>query len=573
MGAGAAIRGIQSKGIMVNAKHYIACDQDTQRSGVSANVDERTRMEMYAPAFHGATAAGAASVMCSYNKINNVHSCENAQTLNVELKGYTGFDGFVLSDWNAAHSTVASAQNGLDMEMPKGKYFGDTLLEAVANFSVTQDVVDDKVRRILLQMFKFGLFESGNGTCNDDIAAEAQERYLRNVTSPELNGLARELAAAGTVLLQNERETLPLDATSLSSLAVFGASADGPPVSSVCAEGGTAPCVEMNPHVDRYPRGVLSQGGGSGGVAAPYVVTPVEGLRARAGGMKVAWHNVSAEAAPTLATAADAAVVVVGTVSGEGMDRENLSLCEADNALIQAVIEAQPRTVVVVVTPGAVLLPWAKAAGAIVAMFMPGQEVGNALADIIFGDVNPSGRLPLTLPNKENETLTPAQWPGVAIDKQGKDLQANYSEKLEVGYRWYNAHSVVPAFPFGHGLSYTDFSYSGLTVDNRTVSFQVTNIGDLAGAEVAQLYLDFPAAAGEPPRQLKGFRKLRLKAGKARDVAFKLTDRDLSIWDTELHHWSLVHGDFALYVGASSADIRLTAKVTVGTHDMKVLVV
>merc|ERR1712137_243411 len=208
--------------------------------------------------------------------------------------------------------------------------------------------------------------------------------------------------------------------------------------------------------------------------------------------------------------------------------------------------------------PGAMILPWSSDVGALAVMFMGGQEVGNAVADVLFGDVNPSGRLPISFPNKENETITTVeQWPGVE-DDDGV-LQSNFSEKLEVGYRWYNAHDVKPAYSYGHGLSYTTFEYSDITVDGRAVSFVVKNDGKRDGAEVPQLYLDFPESAEEPPRQLKGFKKILLEAGKKETVTFELSDRDLSIWDVDHHKWSLVHGKYSIYVGASSADIRLTA--------------
>eukprot|EP00937_MAST-01D_sp_MAST-1D-sp2_P003286 g3286.t1 len=586
--AAAAVRGIQEDaGVLATAKHYVACDQDTRRSDVSANVDERTRMEMYAPAFFSAVQAGCASVMCAYNKINNVHACENNQTLNVELKGYGGFEGFVVSDWNAAHDTLGSVRGGMDLEMPQGKYFADdVLLALVANGSVPLAALQEKARRILQPMLALGLFERQNGSCTAADVAASSAAVNSNATSPAHAAAARAVAAAGIVLLRNENGTLPLDAAPSTAartaarngrplvrkIALFGASCDGPPVSSVCAQDSTVPCVQMDPHNDPYPRGVISQGGGSGGVAGVWVRTPAAAIAARAGaGVDVTWHNVSAEGlqrgdAARLAAGADAAVVVVGTVSGEGMDRHNLSLSAADNALVAQVAAVQPRTTAVVIAPGAVLLPWADAVGAALLAFMPGQAVGDALADVLFGAVNPSGKLPLSLPNVENETLkTPEQWPGVAYDTAGQDLQANYSEKLEVGYRWYDAHGIEPAFPFGHGLTYTTFAYSNLECNRTAVSFDVANSGARAGFAVPQLYLGFPAAAGEPPRQLKRFDKLAFRAGASQHITLPLDDRALSVWDAMQHRWAVQPGVFGCFVGESSRDVRLSGSFEVAS--------
>ena len=218
---------------------------------------------------------------------------------------------------------------------------------------------------------------------------------------------------------------------------------------------------------------------------------------------------------------------------------------------------AQPNTVVVGVAPGPVLMPWAHSAAAVALAFMPGLEYGHAIADVLYGDVNPSGRLSLTMPNKWNEIgFTPANWPGV-------NGAANYSERLEVGYRWYDSHKVEPAFPFGHGLSFTTFEYSELKVAGRDVSLTVANTGKVVGAEVVQLYVQFPAAAGEPPQQLRAFDKVTIRAGESAPVSFTLTDADLSIWDVDAKAWSLVKGVFGVAVGASSRDLRVKGSLTV----------
>jgi len=230
----------------------------------------------------------------------------------------------------------------------------------------------------------------------------------------------------------------------------------------------------------------------------------------------------------------------------------SLGLGVQDTLIEKVAKVAGSKTVVVAVTPGALLTPWRESVSAILTPFMPGQEYGNAITDVLFGGVNPGGKLPITFPTKENETeLAPAQWPG----ENGISV---YSEKLEVGYRWYDVHGVAPAYPFGHGLSYTHFEYSELVISGRTVSCKVSNAGSMDGSEAVQLYLSFPASAKEPPKQLKGLQKLRLLAGQSTTARFDLNDRSFSIWSIETHKWSVVAGQFGVMLGSSSRDIRLT---------------
>jgi beta-glucosidase len=265
-------------------------------------------------------------------------------------------------------------------------------------------------------------------------------------------------------------------------------------------------------------------------------------------------------AAAAVASAADVAIVFVSTTSSEGSDRSSLSFGADQNAMVDAVAKARPAggTVVVMVNPGAVLTPWAGSVSAAITMFMPGLEMGNALADVLYGDVNPSGRLPLTFPSVENEVnFTKSQWPGLPVPT---GLERHYTEKLEVGYRWYDANGVSPKFAFGHGLSYTAFEYSGLSVSSSSlqVTFTVKNAGTAPGAEVAQMYVGYPSSAGEPPQVLRGFLKTgTLAVGSSQTITFTLSSGDLSTWDATQHGWSPVQGTFQVYVGASSRDIRL----------------
>lgn len=510
------VRGIQSQNVIANAKHYVLNNQETNRGSVSDNADERTRFEIYYQPFWGASDAGVGSMMCSYNKIYFTWSCENNETLATDLKERMGFKGFVMSDWGATHST--SIVQGLDIEMPGADFMGAKLLQQVQAGRIPESYVDEAVLRILTPMFAVGVFDTPNPNVRSN-----------NVTSEAHNDLARRLSAASTVLLQNNG-VLPL-ATS-ARIAVLGWAGSN----------------------------AYTHGGGSGTVSPARVITPLQGIATRVDSAAQITFNDGSNitAAAEAAAAAEVAVVFVGCNSGEGSDRSTLGLDGNGNALIAAVARAQPKTVVVVATPGAVLTPWAASVAAVLTNFMPGQEVGSAIADVLFGQVNPSGRLPLTFPVGENdEQFTDLQYPGLP---PSNPVYANYTEGLFFGYRWYDAHNVAPAFPFGHGLSYTTFAYDSLVVSGQAVSFSVRNSGRVPGAEVAQLYIGFPASAGEPPKVLRGFRKVFLGVNEQQTITFVLRDRDLSIWDAGVHAWQQIHGTFGVFVGASSRDIRLSGQ-------------
>eukprot|EP00413_Alexandrium_margalefii_P039480 CAMPEP_0204586102 /NCGR_PEP_ID=MMETSP0661-20131031/47296_1 /ASSEMBLY_ACC=CAM_ASM_000606 /TAXON_ID=109239 /ORGANISM="Alexandrium margalefi, Strain AMGDE01CS-322" /LENGTH=628 /DNA_ID=CAMNT_0051595715 /DNA_START=27 /DNA_END=1913 /DNA_ORIENTATION=- len=537
--AKASVQGIQSQKVVANAKHWALNSQETARQSVSEGADERTRFEIYYPPFAGAIEAGVGSFMCSYNKINGAWSCENPETLG-ELKKTMGFTGYVMSDWGATHSP--SLAQGLDMEMPAADFLNAEFLKpALAAGTVTQSALDDTLVRIFRPMFEVGVMDEPTSVWD-------WKKLGNNVTSEASVAAARRLSALSTVLLKNDGGVLPLPRGKRLALLGFAA--------------GNA----------------VVHGGGSGSVVASYVAHPLEGISAVAGAEVEFNDGQDIAAAASLAASADYAVVFVGTLSSEGSDRVSLSLddgCDKDaqgqcggnahsqNALIEAVAKANSKTIVVASVPGAVLMPWADSVPAILTNFMPGQQAGHAIADVLFGKVNPSARLPLTFPRAENETqLSPQQWPGVP--NPSNPAFNFYTERLLVGYRFYDAHGLQPRFAFGHGLSYTSFAYSGLKVSTSTVSFTVKNVGTVPGSEVAQLYLGFPEAAGEPPLQLKGFKKTRaLGPGQEQEVELKLLPRDLSIWDAGAHAWSLVHGSFKVMVGASSRDIRLRGELTV----------
>jgi len=468
-------------------------------------------------------------------------------------------------------------------------HMGKPLAEMVANKEVSMEKVDDSALRILWPYFQVGLFDKPNTNTN-----------ANNVTSAEHNQLARALAAAGTVLLKNDG-ILPIG-KDVKTIAVIGDQAERPtvhgggsgsvqpyyvaaPLDSIsrrvgstnnCSGGGYEQDIDFHntdeqasakaSSVDeccklcaqRMPCNAYTFLGNTCWMKADAAGrTPKSG--ARSGFCKktgvVYASSADPAAAAKVAASADVALVFVATSSSEGRDRPNLGLGKEDDLIETVAKAAGKKTVVVAVTPGALLTPWRDDVAAIVTPLMPGQEYGNAIADVLFGDVNPAAKLPITFPKIENEMeFNQSQWPGT----HGISV---YSEKLNVGYRWYATHDVTPAFPFGHGLSYTTFTYGNLVVKSRTVTCTVKNAGKVDGYEVAQLYLKFPSTAGEPPKQLKGFQRLTIGAGKTATATFTLDDGSFSIWDAKTHQWSLVHGTFGVMVGSSSGDIRLSGSI------------
>ena len=536
-----AIKGIQDQNVVANAKHYIMNNQETNRVGVSENVDETTRYTMYYPPFAGAIKADVGSIMCSYNKINGVWSCENPETLGKDLKQVLGFKGYVMSDWGATHST--SIMQGLDVEMPGNGFMNKTAIEAgISAGTITKEAVDDSVFRILRPMFAVGVMDQPKGTWNSS-------NVKKNVTTQASVDLVRDLSAQSTVLLKNDGGILPLSKSS--SVALIGFASDN----------------------------AVVHGGGSGSVVPSYISTPLAAFRAA--GVSVTYNDgTDLKAAAAAASAADVAIVFVGTVSSEGGDRASLSLndgcggCPGNNNnqvnMVTSVLAANKKTVVVASVPGAILLPFSQDVPAILTNFMPGQQAGNAILDVLYGTVNPSARLPLTFPNMENETqLTPAQWPG--LPDPSNPQYANYTEKEYVGYRYYEAHGIkfTTGFPFGHGLSYTSFKYalksSHVEAEKVAIEVTVANDGKVAGAEVAQAYVIFPKSSGAIQTiQLKSFAKTKvLQPGESATVSLDI-DRDmLRIWDDKAHAWWPVAGEFQVKIGASSRDFRIEHSVTI----------
>jgi beta-glucosidase len=525
----AEVRAVQGLGLIAQAKHFTAYNQETLRGLPvdDAIVDERTLQEIYLPPFEAAvTEGGAGSVMCSYNYLNGAQACNDPYLLNQVLKGQWGFPGFVTTDWYAAFGGPAAANAGLDLQMPDDCFFGPALSTAIGAGRVPQSRLDDMVGRILRSMFVAGLFDRPASGAPD-----------ANVTTPEHAAVARDVAARGMVLLKNSNNVLPIDPTRTRSIAVIGSGGDA---------------------------GAITGGGGSSHVVAPYVVTPLAGIRERAGGVTVSYAD-GTNPVQTIqaARSADIAIVFASLMQGEFKDRPTIELFPTDTAMIELVSRVNPNTVVVLNTGSAVTMPWLGDVAGVLQAWYPGQEYGHALADVLFGDVDPSGKLPITFPKSlaQVPARTPLQYPGAG--------RVEYSEGLAVGYRWYDMERLTPLFPFGFGLSYTNFSVHDLSLGatttddgNVTIGADVTNTGDRAGAEVVQLYLEHPSGAGEPRRGLRGFSRVFLDPGQTAHVEFALDARALSVWDATSHRWRAGAGRYSVRVGSSSRDLPLHASFT-----------
>jgi beta-glucosidase len=531
----AEIKGIQSQGPIADANMYLTMNQENNRFKEDSIVDERTLREIYLPPFEAAIQEGhVGTVMCAYVKTNNIYSCENPQIQIDFLRKDLKFDGWIMSDWGATHSTVAAIKGGLDQQMPDDAFYGKALRAAVLDGQVSMGDIDEHVRNILVPMFRYGLFDksqSGN--------------WSANVRSSEHDVFSRMVAEQGTILLKNDDGLLPLSAKA--SIAVFGAAGS---------------------------KEAKIEGGGSSAVVAPYTVTPLEGIRKRAGaGSEVNYADGSdLAAAAKLARVAEIAVVFVHTDETEGDDRPDLKLPGTQDQLIETVAGVNKKTIVVLDTGGPVLMPWIDKVAAVLEAWYSGQEDGNAIAEVLYGDFNPSAKSPLTFPRSADSipTARQDQWPGV-------NGLSTYTEKLNVGYRWYDATDTKPLFPFGFGLSYTTFQLSNLvaspasidstfgqSVGKVQIRLEVKNTGSRAGAEVVQAYVAHPASNGEPPHQLCGFAKIQLKPGETKPATLTLSQRAFSMYDVPSHRWVTPEGVYEILVGTSSRDLPLHARIAIG---------
>jgi beta-glucosidase len=539
-----AIKGIQGQHVISTIKHYALNDQETARNTINVQLGEQAMRESDLLAFEIAIERGKpASVMCSYNKINGDWACENDYLMNQVLKRDWKYPGFVMSDWGGAHSAAKAVNAGLDQEsagevFDKEVYFDAPLRTALAKGEVKQSRIDDMVQRILRSMFAVGVFQYPAGKAPIDAQANLK--------------VARETLESGAVLLRNENSLLPLDLTKLQSIAVIGAHAD----KGVLAGGGSSLVTAMGGNAvpglppTTWPGPVMYH---------PYA--PLKALRDAAPKADVQFaegNDVAAAAA--LAAKAQVAVVFVQKWQAESVDTPDLALPDNQDALVDAVAKANPRTIVVLENSGPVAMPWLDQVGAVLETWYPGGDGGKAIANLLSGKVNPSGRLPVSWP-RDLSQLPRKEIPGVSGGTQPESV--DYAiEGANVGYRWYQSRGIKPLFPFGYGLSYTSFQHGPLKVDAKGAQLEATveiaNTGSRAGAEVAQVYVRVPGAKSA---RLAGFAKAFLKPGEHRTLTIPLEPRLLADFDTAKHAWVIRGGQYSVVEGRSSEDLGTPVNV------------
>jgi beta-glucosidase len=547
--------GVQSQKVMGDIKHYVLNDQETGRNTLNAVLNTRALQETDLLAFNIAIhLADPAGVMCSYNKVNGDYACENDYTLNTVLKGQWGFKGFVLSDWEGTHSTVKAALNGLDMEQPGIRFFGPQLKAAVEAGQVPQSRLDDMVHRIVRSMFAVGVVDD--------------PPLPRRVTNPfEGRDDARHIEQESIVLLQNKNSILPLAPEKLHKIVLIGAHADigvlsGGGSAQVDAPGGNA--------LDHKP------GDMPWGHEVYFPSVPLKAVQALANpGTTVTFDpGTDPAAAAAAAQGADVVLVFADQWMSEGMDRPTLSLPRNQNEVIAAVAKANPNTIVLLETGGPVSMPWAPQAAGILETWFPGIGGAEAIADVLFGKVNPSGKLPVTFAESDSQLPHP-KVSGLKPSTRnngmngGGDEEKNFTvdynvEGMAVGYKWFEEKHETPLFPFGFGLSYTTFQYANLQAkpagDHTNVSFDITNTGSVAGDEIAEVYIKLPASAGEPFKKLAGFKRVSLAPGATQhvDIALNLLVYSTYSVDDKSFHASPT---FTIEAGGSSTNLPLHTEV------------
>lgn len=609
------------------AKHFIGNEQETQRNpstnndgttilAVSSNIDDRTLHELYLWPFADAVKEGLASMMCSYNRLNQTYACENSKLLNGILKGELGFQGYVMSDWGATHSGVSSILGGLDMDMPGSldssdstvsSWFGYNITTMVKNGSVPESKIDDMVHRIMTPYYYLQQNSTRYPTIDLDTAQLSRGLTGNSIptyqhpfnlgTTEDMNRdvranhrtLIRDIGAASSVLLKNTNQALPLKAPK--RIAVFGNDA-------VDMSGG--------PYDAANVFGAQAVGGGSGTARFTYMISPLSAIKARNPSALIEYITDNSIATgggiSSIYPTPDVCLVFLKSYASEGSDRPGL-LCEYDsNILVEKVTSSGScaNTVVVTNSPGPNLMPWAdnENVTAIIAGHYPGEQIGNSIADVLFGDVNPSGKLPYTVAYQADDYNAPiANFSGT---DDPDAWQADFTEGLMIDYRHFDHNNITPRYEFGFGLSYTTFSLSKLEIATlpagqhittypscyktevpppggnsalydtlATVSVTVTNSGSVAGAAVPQLYLAFPTDDGElsnlttPKKVLRGFEKTRvLHPGESVTVKFDLTRRDVSYWDVVKQEWKIPSGSFGVLAGQSSRDLPLSGSMS-----------
>jgi beta-glucosidase len=553
---GSVMKGLQAQHVLGDIKHYALNDQESGRNAANITIDERAARESDLLAFEiGIEESDAAAVMCSYNRLHGDYACENKTLLTDILKKEWKFKGFVISDWQATHSSAKSSAAGLDHEQPGWIFYGDELKKEVESGKVPKSELDDHVQRILRSMFATGVIDD-----------PPQKSVVDAIGGAEI---AQKIEEQAIVLLRNEGSQLPLDASKIHTIAIIGPHADVGMISG----GGSA---QVDP-----PGGnaILPPGKGQTRWLEPmwFPTSPLKSVRAKVPGANVQFNSgADSAAAAALAKNADVAIVFAYQWESEGMDLDSLSLPEHQDELIAAVAAANPHTVVVLETGGPVTMPWAGKVSAILEAWYAGSKGSDAVANVLFGEANPSAKLPVTFPRSESDlphpTVVKPPQATIDADREGWKriaaglpvFQVTYDEGVKVGYKWYDAEKKQVLFPFGFGLSYTTYSYSDLKVTpGKTphVAFTVTNTGNRAGAEVAEVYVSLPASASEPPKRLVGWSKVQLKAGESKEVSVDVNPKYLSIFDTQQHAWKLIPGEYGFMVGGSSQSLPLKQSV------------
>ena len=563
------IEGTQSQFVIGDIKHYALNDQESGRNSVNITISKRAARESDLLAFEiGVTKGHPAAVMCSYNRVNVDFACENKWLLTDVLKKDWKFPGFVLSDWGGTHSTEKASAAGLDNEQPGWFWFSDRFKAAVDSGAISIAELDDHVHRILRSMFAAGVVDHPR---------------QRSVVDPFAGfETARKIEEGGIVLLKNNHAVLPLEPAKIHTIAVIGAHSD---VGMISGSGSA----QVDPIGGNA---IMPPGKGATHWLEQiwFPTSPLKAIQARAPKATVKYDpGFDPAAAAAVAKGADVAIVFGYQWESEGMDLKSLALPsyhqhgqaadpEVDqNAVIAAVTAANPHTIVVIESGSPVTMPWVDAPAAILEVWYGGSDGASALGNVLFGSVNPSGKLPNTFPKSEADLPHPTvTQPGPESrfsgpvsreerEKGAPPFQVAYDEGVKVGYKWYDAENKPVLFPFGFGLSYTTFAYSGLSVspapDCVKVTFTVTNTGARAGAEIAEVYAALPAGAQEPPKRLIGFTKVRLEPREKKTVTVEVDPKYLSIFDEEKDGWSLVPGDYTIMAGGSSDKLPLKATV------------
>jgi beta-glucosidase len=565
---GSQLRGTQSQDIPATVKHFAFNNEEEYRGTQSSNVDQRTMRELELRAFQiGIHEGDPAAVMCSYNLVNGTPACEDSFLLNTVLKQAWGFKGWVMTDWWACDppltedtsefcQTATAANAGLDQEQPNANFFGPELLSAIADGTVAQSRLDDMVHRILRSLFASGLID--HPVPSPSSAAEAYAGVQQPIDVTHGAAVAQQVEERSAVLLKNAHGILPLNRSTTRSIAVIGAPADTAPPEAAAGLTSSASVDPIDPD------------------------TPLTGLEAVNRKATISYNDGSSLAsAAALARSAQVAIVYAKDTEEEGTIRSSLSLDAGSDALIEAVAAANPHTIVVLMTGSAVTMPWLRSVPAVLEAWYPGEQGGHAIAHLLFGDVNPSGSLPLTFPASESQLPdagSPLEWPGTSSD-------IDYNEGLLLGYRWYDAKHLTPLFPFGFGLHYgARFVTSKLTVKAlgkglptaaqvaadaplAKVSFTITNLGRRTASAVVQAYTGFPSAVGEPPKRLFAWRKVSIAPRHHRRVAFTVTASAVDYWDTATNTWAVAAGNYPICVGYSDRDLRPAGDAALGRRD------